>query len=68
MDGDASVPTEHKLELRQRLKALEGEFNRYLAAEDGVKANNNEAYAEWMKSHQPFHWFIEFLSNYERWL
>jgi hypothetical protein len=49
-DGDGSVPTEHKLELRQRLKALDGELNRYLAAEDGVEANNKEAYAEWVTS------------------
>lgn len=59
-EGDGSVPTEHKLELRQRLKGLEDELNRHLAAEYGVKTSDKAAYAKWVKSHQPFHWFVEF--------
>lgn len=35
-------------------------MNRYLAGEYGVKANDKVAYAKWVKSHQPFHWFIHF--------
>ena len=60
IEGDGSVPTEHKQELRRRLKALEDELNRHLAIEYGVKAGDKTAYAKWMTSHQPFHWFIEF--------
>ena len=56
MEGDGSVPVEHKLELRKRLKALEEELNRYLAAQYGKNPNNQQ----WLKSHQPFHWFVEF--------
>ena len=51
---------EHKQELRRRLKSLEDELNQHLAAEYGVKASDKAAYAKWLKSYQPFHWFIEF--------
>jgi len=59
-EGDGSVPAAHKLELQKRLKALEDELNRHLAGEYGVKVSDKTAYAKWVKSHQPFHWFIEF--------
>lgn len=59
-EGDGSVPAEHKLELRKRLKMLEDELNRHLAGDYGVKGSDKAAYAEWITSHQPFHWFIEF--------
>ena len=58
--GDGSAPVAHKLELQKRLKALEDELNRHLAGECGVKTSDKVAYARWVKSHQPFHWFIEF--------
>ena len=61
-EGDGSVPTADKLELQKRLKALEDELNRHLAGECGVKVSDKLAYAKWVKSHQPFHWFIEFYS------
>jgi len=59
-EGDGSVPVEQKLELRQRLKALEDELNHHLAAEHGVKISEKSIYAKWVKTHQPFHWFVEF--------
>ncbi|MDA8084261.1 MAG: Eco57I restriction-modification methylase domain-containing protein, partial [Nitrospiraceae bacterium] len=59
-EGDGSVPFADKLELQKRLKALEDELNHHLAVEYGVKVSNKAAYAKWLKSHQPFHWFIEF--------
>jgi len=59
-DGDGSVPAADKQELQKRLKALEYELNRHLAGEYGVKMSDKVAYAKWLKSHQPFHWFIEF--------
>jgi hypothetical protein len=65
-EGDGSVPAADKLELQKRLKALEDELNRHLAGECAVKVSDKLAYAKWVKSHQPFHWFIEFygiLSN-----
>ncbi len=51
---------EAKETLRQRLKALEDELNRYLAQGYGVDVTKPAAYKKWLASHQPFHWFIEF--------
>ena len=59
-EGDGSVPHADKVELQKRLKALEDELNRHLAGEYGVKISNKTEYAKWLKSHQPFHWFVEF--------
>ena len=59
-EGDGSVPAADKLDLQKRLKALEDELNHYLAGEYGVKVSDKVAYAKWVKSHQPFHWFIQF--------
>ena len=60
VEGDGSVPTEVKQELRRCLKALDDELNRYLAGEYKVAPSRKHAYAGWLKSHQPFHWFVEF--------
>ena len=60
IEGDGSVPTKDKQELRCRLKALDDELNRYLAGEYKVAPSRKHAYARWRKSHQPFHWFVEF--------
>lgn len=50
------VSAEEKQVLQRQLKALDDELNRYLAVEYGKNPNN----LEWLKSHQPFHWFVEF--------
>jgi hypothetical protein len=39
---------------------MESELNHHIAGEYGVKVRNSAAFSEWVKSHQPFHWFIEF--------
>lgn len=49
-----------KEELRKHLKILEDELNAHLANEYGVDPKKKAAYEKWLKSHQPFHWFIEF--------
>ncbi|MFO1514948.1 MAG: SAM-dependent methyltransferase [Verrucomicrobiota bacterium] len=59
-EGDGSVPYADKQELQKRLKALEDELNRHLATDYGVKVSDKTAYAKWLKSHQPFHWFVQF--------
>ncbi len=59
-EGDGSVPYADKQELQKRLKALEDELNRHLASEYGVKVSDKVGYAKWVKSHQPFHWFVQF--------
>ena len=65
-ERDNAFPSEYKLELRTKLKALEDELNRYLAGTCGVKVSQKSAYSTWMKAHQPFHWFIEFYSIMNR--
>ena len=58
---DAADFADAKLDLRKRLDALRAELDRYLAnGEYGVKEGDEEAYAQWRTSHQPFHWFVEF--------
>jgi hypothetical protein len=52
-----------KAELKERLRDLENELNRYLAKEYGVNLGPKgklSAYEKWLKNYQPFHWFIEF--------
>ena len=60
VEGDGSVPTEDKLELHKRLKALNDELNPCLAAGYGVNVKKKGEYETWLKSYQPFHWFLEF--------
>jgi hypothetical protein len=58
--GDGSGAGEYKAALREQLDGLEAELNKYLANDDGVKVTQAPAYGAWLKSHHPFHWFIEF--------
>ena len=54
------VTTDDKQALRDKLKALEDELNRFLADEYGIDLNEQADYQNWLSSHKPFHWFIEF--------
>jgi hypothetical protein len=54
------VTAEDKAELRRRLDALDDELNRALALEYGIEPKWAERYQPWLKSHRPFHWFVEF--------
>src|SRR5262249_52727665 len=47
-------------ELKRRLRLLEDELNHLLAGQYGVDLKKNGQYAAWLKSHEPFHWFVEF--------
>jgi hypothetical protein len=60
IQGDGTVPLEDKVTLRRRLAALEGDLNRNLAVETGVKRADESSYKKWLKIHTPFHWFLEF--------
>ena len=59
-DMDAADFAEAKQELRERLRKLDNELDRYLAKEYQIDPDDANAFAEWQKSHQPFHWFVEF--------
>jgi hypothetical protein len=63
--GGAVTP-EDKHELRRRLDGLNDELNHYLAAEYGVEMKKRGAYAQWLATHQPFHWFVEFYGIMQR--
>jgi hypothetical protein len=59
--------SEAKETLRTRLKKLTNELDRFLASEYGInestipgKKKFEDAFQQWKKSHQPFHWFVEF--------
>lgn len=66
VEGDGSVPTTDKAKLRERLRSLDDELNRHLAAEYGINRNNQAKYRSWLKSHEPFHWFLEFYGIMQR--
>ena len=55
-----SVSPANKQALQDKLRALEDELNRYLAGEYNVDPNNETDYRNWLSSHKPFHWFVEF--------
>jgi hypothetical protein len=59
-EGDGMVPHAEKLALQKHLAELEKELNLRMAAEQGIKKKDTAGYQAWLKSHQPFHWFIEF--------
>ncbi|MVN87615.1 hypothetical protein GO986_12645 [Deinococcus sp. HMF7620] len=55
------VTPANKKELRDRLVELEALLNSYLAADYGIDEKKKPgSFEAWRKSHQPFHWFIEF--------
>jgi methylase of polypeptide subunit release factors len=64
--GGEVTPTD-KQDLRNRLKALEDELNRYLAGEYGIDPDKEAPYEKWLISHKPFHWFIEFYGIIHKW-
>ena len=58
LDGELTLTD--KSRLKDQLKRLESQLNRYLAAEYNIDSGDSFAYERWQTSHQPFHWFIEF--------
>ena len=54
------VTVADKQVLRNRLRSLADELDRYLAIEYGVDVSVTTAYETWSVNHQPFHWFVEF--------
>ena len=51
---------EAKKDLADRLRALDDELNRYLAAEYAIEPTKAAEYQRWLDSHRPFHWFVDF--------
>jgi hypothetical protein len=59
MEEDDSA-ADFKHDLRNKLDELNYTLNHYLAGEYGINVKNKTKYANWLKTHQPFHWFVEF--------
>jgi hypothetical protein len=58
-----------KDQLKERLLDLEIELNEYLGAEYGLDAKNKKSkkqYEQWLSSHRPFHWLVEFYGIIEK--
>lgn len=49
-----------KQELQKRLNDLNDELNHYMAKKYGVEEDNQDAYQQWLSTHEPFNWFVEF--------
>jgi len=60
IEGDGSVPPEHKQELNARMRALGEILSKHLAGEYGVDVTGPEEVQSWVRSHSPFHWCVEF--------
>jgi hypothetical protein len=57
---DAQEFAIQKQELRRCLNALTAQLDGYLAREYGIDPPKRQKFEKWSKSHQPFHWFVEF--------
>ena len=64
---DPATTGEYKQELRHKLDVLCSELDPYLAMEYGIdrhaipsEQEYQQKYAQWLASHQPFHWFVKF--------
>ncbi|NVM22144.1 MAG: SAM-dependent methyltransferase [Desulfobacterales bacterium] len=57
---DAKAFSSQKRQLSDRLKKLTEELNQYLAREYGIDPKKPREFNKWIKSHHPFHWFVEF--------
>ena len=70
---ERTTSAEYKQEVRNKLDALCSELDPYLAMEYGIDRNNipgeqqyQQKYEQWLKNHQPFHWFVEFYGIMQR--
>lgn len=59
-DDEIGPNVSDKTKLQKALKDLETELNQYLASEYSINPKNETNYSNWLASHKPFHWFIEF--------
>lgn len=57
---DATEFATAKGDLRKRLDTLSSQLDNYLAREYGVDLRSDAALKTWQRSHQPFHWIVEF--------
>ncbi len=56
------ISPEEKANLARELRTLSDELNIYTAHEYGIDETNELKYAQFLATHQPFHWYSEFYS------
>ena len=57
-DGD--LDSILKQQIKDGLGSLRTRLDAYQATQYGIDQDDGAAYANWVKGHQPFHWFVEF--------
>ena len=57
---DSELDSLLKQKIKDGLGSLRTRLNGYQATQYGIDQEDSAAYANWIKSHQPFHWFVEF--------
>ena len=57
---DSELDSILKQQIKDGLGSLRTRLDGYLATQYGIDQDDGAAYASWVKSHQPFHWFAEF--------
>ena len=61
MEQDEST-ADFKTELGVKLEGLNKILNQYHAGEYGINVEDKIEFENWLTTHQPFHWFVEFYS------
>jgi len=56
------VTEQNKTELQDELRELTSRLDEFLAGDYRIDVNKPKKYSEWKKTHQPFHWFVEFFA------
>ena len=57
---DSELDSILKQQIKDGLGSLRTRLDGYQATQYGIDQDDSAAYANWVKSHQPFHWFVEF--------
>ena len=57
---DSELDSILKQQIKDGLGSLRTRLDSYQATQYGIDQDDGAAYADWVKSHRPFHWFVEF--------
>ena len=57
---DSELDSILKQQIKDGLGSLRTRLDGYQATQYGIDQDDGAAYANWVESHQPFHWFVEF--------
>lgn len=57
---DSKALAAAKADVRAALQSLNDELDEYLASQHGIEPAKSRVFASWQKSHEPFHWLVDF--------